>query len=75
VRLEDAPGEALEAARVVLDAVGRELPYARVDLVRAADGTLRLIELEVIEPQLYLRWDPASPARFASALAAVARSA
>ena len=75
VRLEDAPGEALEAARVVLDAVGRELPYARVDLVRAADGTLRLIELEVIEPQLYLRWDPASPARFASALAAVARPA
>jgi hypothetical protein len=29
----------------------------------------------VIEPQLYLRWDPDSPARFASALAAVARSA
>ncbi len=30
---------------------------------------------EVIEPQLYLRWDPGSPARFASAIAAVARSA
>ena len=52
-----------------------DLPYARVDLVRAQDGTLRLIELEVIEPQLYLRWDEASPARFASALAAAARSA
>lgn len=75
VRLEQAPGEALEAAQAVLDAVGRELPYARVDLVRAADGTLRLIELEVIEPQLYLRWDPASAARFASAIAGVARSA
>jgi glutathione synthase/RimK-type ligase-like ATP-grasp enzyme len=74
VRLEDAPGEAVEVARTVLDAVGHELPYARVDLVRAGDGTLRLIELEVIEPQLYLRWDPGSPARFASALAGVARS-
>jgi hypothetical protein len=59
----------------VLDAVGQELPYARVDLVRAADGTLRLIELEVIEPQLYLAWDEASPARFASAIAAASRSA
>ena len=74
VRLEPAPGEAVETAGLVLDAIGRELPYARVDLVRAADGTLRLIELEVIEPQLYLRWDPASPARFAGALAAAARS-
>jgi hypothetical protein len=75
VRLETASAEAVDAARVVLDAVGAELPYARVDLVRGDDGTLRLIELEVIEPQLYLRWDPASPARFATALAAVARSA
>jgi glutathione synthase/RimK-type ligase-like ATP-grasp enzyme len=75
VRLEPTPEEARDVARTVLDAVGRELPYARVDLVRAADGSLRLIELEVIEPQLYLRWDPWSPARFASAIAAVARSA
>ena len=45
-----------------------------VDLVRAADGTLRLIELEIIEPQLYLRWDPGSAARLATALAAAARS-
>jgi len=74
VRLEDPPAEALEVADAIRASVG-ELPYGRVDLVRAGDGTLRLIELEVIEPQLYLRWDPGSPARFASALAAVARSA
>lgn len=72
---EPAPGEAREVAQVVLDAVGQTLPYARVDLVRAGDGTLRLIELEVIEPQLYLAWDEASPARFASAIAAASRSA
>ena len=74
VTREDPSGEALEAAGAVLAAVGRELPYARVDLVRAADGTLRLIELEIIEPQLYLRWDEGSAARFASAIAAAARS-
>lgn len=75
VAAEPASDEALEAGRLVLDAVGQELSYARVDLVRAADGTLRLIELEVIEPQLYLQWDEASPARFASAIAAASRSA
>ena len=75
VTLEEPDAEARDTAATVLDAIGRVLPYARVDLVRAADGTLRLIELEIIEPQLYLRWDPASPARFVSALAAVARSA
>ena len=75
VRLETASAEALEAAEAVLGAVGADLAYARVDLVRAPDGSLRLIELEVIEPQLYLAWEPEAPARFASALAAVARPA
>lgn len=72
VTLEDATGEAREAARRVLDALGDPVPYARVDLVRDADGELCLIELEVIEPQLYLAWDPEAPGRFASALAAAA---
>lgn len=71
---EPATAEARDVARDVLDAVGAELAYARVDLVRAADGTLRLIELEVIEPLLYLGWDERSPARFASAIAAAVRS-
>ena len=75
VGLEPASAEALEAAEAVLAAVDAELAYARVDLVRADDGTLRLIELEVIEPQLYLAWEPGAPARFASALAAAARPA
>ena len=30
------------------------LLYARVDLLRGLDGTLKLIELECIEPYLYL---------------------
>ena len=75
VRPEEPTDEAHEVSRMVLDAIGRELPYARVDLVRAGDGTLRLIELEIIEPQLYLRWAPETAARFASAIAAASRSA
>ena len=75
VRLELPSDEARQTSEQVLDAIGRELPYARVDLVRAADGTLRLIELEIIEPQLYLAWAPRSAERFASAIAAASRSA
>jgi hypothetical protein len=77
VTVEEATGEALAVGEAVLDAVegGRELPYARVDLVRAVDGTLRVIELEIIEPQLYLQWAPGAAERFASAFAATVRSA
>jgi len=43
--------------------------YARVDLVRAnGGGGFWLMELELIEPALYLRMDPEAPGRFARAL-------
>ena len=74
VTREEPSDEARTASQQVLDAIGRELPYARVDLVRAADQTLRLIELEIIEPQLYLRWAPDTAETFASAIAAAAQS-
>ena len=46
-----------------------EVPlYARVDLVRLPDGTLALIELELIEPSLYLSYDVDAPERFAAAM-------
>lgn len=41
--------------------------YARVDAVRGDDGGLRLMELEMIEPYLYLRHDEAAARRFAEA--------
>jgi len=75
VRVEQPDDEMVAAADAVLDQVDHELGYARVDLVRTADGRLSLIELEVIEPHLYLAWDPAAPARFARALAAATASA
>ena len=42
--------------------------YARVDLVRNDESEFVLIELELIEPALYLRMDPEAPARFARAI-------
>lgn len=44
------------AARAVLDALDFTPLYARVDLLRGRDGKLKLIELEMIEPYLYLAY-------------------
>ena len=41
--------------------------YARADFVRDRDGGFAIMELELIEPSLYLRMDPEAPARFARA--------
>ena len=62
--------EMVHVAERVFDAIEADLLYGRVDLVRAGDGTLRLIELEAIEPLLFLELDPKAPGRFAGALAA-----
>jgi len=42
------------SARLVLDALDFTPLYARIDLLRGLDGRLKLIELEMIEPYLYL---------------------
>jgi glutathione synthase/RimK-type ligase-like ATP-grasp enzyme len=62
-----APPEALAAAERVLTAAGRPLTYARVDLIRDPQGGLRLMELEAIEPDLYLEFAPDGGAAFARA--------
>lgn len=62
------PGPELRAAAE--GALGRVSPaplYARADFVRGADGRWLLMELELIEPSLYLRMDEAAPRRFAEA--------
>jgi hypothetical protein len=41
--------------------------YARADFVRGPDGGFLLMELELIEPSLYLRMDEEAPWRFAEA--------
>lgn len=64
--------EEREAAEAVLAAVDERLLYARVDLVRGLDGRPALIELELIEPDLYLGYDPARGASFTEAVRAAA---
>ena len=62
------PDGALQVARAALDAAPAEATYARVDLVRDAAGQLRIIELELIEPALFLHLVPEAEARFAEAI-------
>jgi glutathione synthase/RimK-type ligase-like ATP-grasp enzyme len=42
--------------------------YARIDLVRDAMDDFRVMELELIEPSMYLRTEAGAPARFAQAI-------
>jgi len=59
---------ALEAAQALLQLEG-PLAYARVDLIRDAQGQPRLLELELVEPALFLDTAPGSHQRLARCLA------
>lgn len=58
----------VEAATRVLRAAPGDPVYARVDLCLVA-GRVQLMELELLEPALFLATEPAAPARFVEALA------
>lgn len=63
------PEERLRSrAERALAAVSPTPLYARIDLVRNAGSDFEVMELELIEPSLYLRMDPGAPARFAQAV-------
>jgi glutathione synthase/RimK-type ligase-like ATP-grasp enzyme len=63
-----APEERALAERV-LAALPFDSPlYARVDLIRAADGSPCLLELELAEPSLYFGHSAGSAARFAAVI-------
>ncbi|HUY42820.1 MAG TPA: hypothetical protein VMU98_03535 [Acidimicrobiales bacterium] len=65
-----AEADALAAARRAFDAKGfSDLLYARVDLVHTAEGWA-LMELELVEPSLFLSYDESAPARLADAIRA-----
>ena len=71
------PGEASAAEAALARAVLEELAdrfggmplYARVDVVRDPAGEPVLLELEVVEPLLYLATSPGAAERFARAIA------
>lgn len=60
------PDESLvAAAEKVLHALPQKPFYARVDLVKTPQNSFALMELELIEPCLYFRFDENSPEKFA----------
>jgi len=68
-QLADPPPHVLESAVCAVKAVDPTI-YARVDGV-VDGGQFRLMELELIEPALFLADHPGAPARFADAIAQV----
>jgi glutathione synthase/RimK-type ligase-like ATP-grasp enzyme len=64
-----APRSLIEQAQQIVDFVKEELLFARVDGL-IIDENFHLMELELIEPLLFLRQDPAAPQRLADAIAA-----
>ncbi|TVQ78107.1 MAG: hypothetical protein EA369_07580 [Bradymonadales bacterium] len=67
VEITPCPSEALRVAKKILNGLEEEPLYARVDLVRKNKGYL-LMELELIEPDLFLRLHKPSVAQFSSSL-------
>ncbi|GAA1279459.1 hypothetical protein GCM10009677_37430 [Sphaerisporangium rubeum] len=64
----DPDADQLALAARVLATVARPPLYARVDLVRLPDGAPAVIELELVEPYLYLAHAPGSADRLTAAL-------
>jgi len=71
IRAIAADAALVAAGDAAMRAIGQRLLYGRVDLVRSGNE-FRVMELELIEPALYLRMDPGAPDRFADAVASVA---
>jgi glutathione synthase/RimK-type ligase-like ATP-grasp enzyme len=69
----ELPDGALEVARAALAAAPEAPAYARVDLLRLDNGQLAVIELELIEPALWLQHAPDGGASFAAAVLKRAR--
>lgn len=58
----------LAAGKKILEYISTPLLYARVDFVRTAEDEFALMELELIEPSMYLREADHAPRMFAEAI-------
>lgn len=61
-------GAQIDLALRAVAACPRSPAYARVDMVRSRDGGWRLMELELVEPEVWLRLHPPAADAFAAAL-------
>lgn len=64
----ERPADAIDLAHAALAAAPAKATYARVDMVRDNDGNLAIIELELIEPALWLQHAPDGGESFAAAV-------
>ena len=62
------PRGSVALAQAALTAAPAAAHYARVDMIANADGALKIMELELIEPALFLHHAPDKGAAFASAV-------
>jgi len=62
------PDGGIEIAKAALAAAPGDPAYARVDLVRGNDGALKIMELELIEPSLWLQHATDKGLSFAAAI-------
>lgn len=60
-------GALVETGRRILELIQPKPLYARIDLAKDEASRFVLMELELVEPSLYLRMDKKAPNRFASA--------
>jgi len=66
------PRGAVELAEAALAAAPAPALYARVDMIATTSGALKIMELELIEPALFLHHAPDKGVAFASAIRAAA---
>ena len=72
---ESPPAGAIELAQAALAAAPARATYARVDIVPDDEGTLRIMELELIEPALFLDHASDGGAAFSRSILSAARIA
>lgn len=70
-RAEAAPTAAMAAAEAARARAPKDLLYVRIDLVKANDGSWRVIEIEAIEPYLFFDFAPEGAGFFVDAIARV----
>jgi glutathione synthase/RimK-type ligase-like ATP-grasp enzyme len=68
---EPPPSAAMEAAEAARARAPKDLLYVRIDLVLGDDGAWRVIEIEAIEPYLFLDFAPEAADVFVGAIARV----
>jgi glutathione synthase/RimK-type ligase-like ATP-grasp enzyme len=69
------PPGGIELAKQALDGAPAIATYARVDMVPDDEGTLRIMELELIEPALFLDHAPDGGAAFTRSILSAVRTA